>query len=138
MAMPILYLCKGFGAGTHHGKVSTWDGCIPAGCLYTCRMSVCLWMSVYPQDVRITIGCLYTCRMSVFLQDVGQWSQMGPRPNWANGPNGSRAQLGQWAQRAQAQLGQWDPTGPGPNWANGPNGSRAQLGQWAQMGVLPG
>ena len=50
------------------------------------------------------------------------------------GPNGSRAKLGQWAQRVPGPTGPMGPTGPGPNWANGPNGSWAQLGQWAQMG----
>ena len=39
---------------------------------------------------------------------LGQWAQIGPRPNWANQPK-------------------WVPNGSGPNWANGPNASRPQI-----------
>jgi len=78
-------------------------------------------MPVYLWDVCIPVACcLYTCRMPILL-DVGQWAQMGLRPNCANGPNRSQAQLGQW-EAVLDPTGPMGPTGPRPNWANGPNG----------------
>ena len=84
MAMSILYLYRNLVQAPTTERFCKWDGCIPAGCLFTCRMSV------YLQDVCIHAECLYTCRMPVHLEDVGQWAQMGPGPNGPMGPTGPR------------------------------------------------
>ena len=52
--------------------------------------------------------------MSVYLQDV--CVPVGCRPM---GPNGPRAQLGQWAQRVPGPIGPMGPTVARPSWANG-------------------
>ena len=72
MAVFILYLYKEFGVGAHQGKVCIWDGCIPVGCLYTCRMPG------YLQDACIPAGCLHICRMPVYgTPRDGQWEPKG-------------------------------------------------------------
>ena len=128
MAMSMLYLHYVVVLGRCYGKAlyTEWlytrgvpvylqDAVIPVGCLHTYRMHVL-------QDACILAGCLYTCRRLVYLQDVGKWTQMGPSSHRASGPNGSQAQLGQWAERVPDPTRPMGPMGPRPNRTNGLTG----------------
>ena len=82
--------------------------CIPVGCLYTCSMCACR-MSIYPEAVCIPVGFLCICRMwangpKCVPDQIGPMGPTGPRPNWATGlrPN--------WTNGSK-----WD---PGPNYGN--------------------